>query len=583
MAQRRPRVIQQHVRTGPAHHPAYGLAPVTGIAVHRTALARLLVLAEAAVVKSQPRILTQAHILLRHLPEMQTVAAVQVDHLADDGLLTDYFSFLPVHLLIQKTHHRNKYCATSASFSPENKYLCRMRHHFRHILLAALALLVTPRLQAQSADERISTLIARSDYTALAEALDTTPRDSLDPMLRDMANALTCHYLNRCDDAVRLLRRLITRHQKELSADNSVNLAMLIPFDLARLGRYSEAWHTAENLAQQFETIDGMKAQCERMRSMAEYYRLLSDVGDICRPLHDTGDDQRVSFFIDRRIHGTDKGGFLTVNGHIGSTPTLITVDTGAGVNVISREDASRMGLLMLDYHVRMSGTGISEGQLAIADTLRLGRGMTWRNVPFFVVDMHTGHAEADRRIDRGLAPIIGVEMLRQMSEMRLDFDRSEMTVPAHPTRRPSRYPNLLLEDAGQLTVALKDSTYGPLRMSLDTGSYDTMLFSDWYKSHRTEVERTGRADSLRTAGVGGVVMQHAYRLGGLRLQVGDTAVTTDSITVATGQDLHTGQPIAPSTYFDNAHDGLLGLSFLQRCRQVIINVRDMFLAVRKE
>lgn len=435
-----------------------------------------------------------------------------------------------------------------------------------------------PSVSAQTqADQHIGALLGAEDYFALVRALDTTPRDSLSPMLRDLANALVCHYFNRNDDAVRLLRRLIEKRQGELGRSNAENLAQLIPLNLARQGRYADAQFYAEDFARQVRQNGGTEGVARSMEGLAKYYKVLADVGDICKPLHDK-DDHTVSFFIDSHMHGLGKGGFLTVNGQINSEPTLVVFDTGAGMNVISSADADRMHLVRLDYRIGLSGMGRQTGQLAIADTLRIGRGMMWRNVPFVVVDIATGNAQADNMIARGMAPVIGTPVMSQMGEMTFDFDKKTITVPAKPSAQADDYPNMMRTNAENLNVLAAGSDGQNMIMHFDTGNYHTSMNAPWFAAHREEVEQQGIADSLRLAGVGGVVMQHAYKLPHLGITVGGKTAVMDSVTVATGQDLHTGKTVAAAARSMANCDGELGLDYLRKFRRAVVNLRTMTL-----
>ena len=106
-----------------------------------------------------------------------------------------------------------------------------------------------------------------------------------------------------------------------------------------------------------------------------------------------------MSFFYDRRAQAGSEGAFLAMNGQVNGVATYVGLDTGASLNVISSADADRMRLIRLNYYIDVRGAGRRRGQLAIADTLRIGRDMAWRNVPFVVVDMATGDSIADRAV----------------------------------------------------------------------------------------------------------------------------------------------------------------------------------------
>ena len=68
-------------------------------------------------------------------------------------------------------------------------------------LFLALCLAATQAAIAQNADIRIGTLINESNWFELKRTIETTPRDSVSPLLYRMGTAMTAHYFNRPDSA----------------------------------------------------------------------------------------------------------------------------------------------------------------------------------------------------------------------------------------------------------------------------------------------------------------------------------------------------------------------------------------------
>ena len=219
----------------------------------------------------------------------------------------------------------------------------------------------------------------------------------------------------------------------------------------------------------------------------------------------------------------------------------------------------------------------MKQGYYAMADTLRIG-GMTWINVPFYVVDLQTGHAEADRLgKDLQLPPVIGLPILLRMQEIQLDFARREFVIPAVPTPSPLRESNMIRTDSECLQVKVADETGAPLYFHFDTGSYYTNMQPAWYGRHRKEVEAVGIPDSLRQAGIGGVSITRSYILPQKKFRIGSGTALLDSVGVNTGIDLHTGQ-LDKAAFSNGQEDGFLGLNLLEKFSKVIINLKDMYL-----
>lgn len=239
---------------------------------------------------------------------------------------------------------------------------------------------------------------------------------------------------------------------------------------------------------------------------------------------------------------------------------------------------ARQYGLRRLGMDVTVGGIGgMKQGYYAMADTLRIG-GMTWINVPFYVVDLQTGHAEADRLgKDLQLPPVIGLPILLRMQEIQLDFARREFVIPAVPTPSPLRESNMIRTDSECLQVKVADETGTPLYFHFDTGSYYTNMQPAWYGRHRKEVEAAGIPDSLRQAGIGGVSITRSYILPQKKFRIGSGTAVLDSVGVNTGIDLHTGQ-LDKAAFSNGQEDGFLGLNLLEKFSKVIINLKDMYL-----
>lgn len=239
---------------------------------------------------------------------------------------------------------------------------------------------------------------------------------------------------------------------------------------------------------------------------------------------------------------------------------------------------ARQYGLRWLGMDVTVGGIGgMKQGYYAMADTLRIG-GMAWINVPFYVVDLQTGHAEADRLgKDLQLPPVIGLPILLRMQEIQLDFARREFVIPAVPTPSPLRESNMIRTDSECLQVKVADETGAPLYFHFDTGSYYTNMQPAWYGRHRKEVEAAGIPDSLRQAGIGGVSITRSYILPQKKFRIGSGTAVLDSVGVNTGIDLHTGQ-LDKAAFSNGQEDGFLGLNLLEKFSKVIINLKDMYL-----
>lgn len=439
-------------------------------------------------------------------------------------------------------------------------------------LLLASCLFVSINIQAQNADVRVGQLINESNWFELEQTLKTTPADSISPFLRQLATAMTHHYFNRPDSACVVLYDLLSNHQQELG-DYTINMVLLYSANLARTGHYNDAADLLENLYSQLAAMGIDSTQIASYRNQVQQYRALGTCGPFYRPLHKSGE-----YHIPMVIGDKEGQHSIEMDGSINGKGGRFLFDTGAGENLITPKLAKEYGLRPLDTDITVAGVGgLKEGGYAIADTLRIG-GMTWLNVPFAVIDTHTGHEEADKFNEKfQLPPVIGLPVMLCMQEIQLDFAHRELVIPAIPTPNPLGKSNLMRTETEGLQLKTADETGQPLYFHFDTGFYYTNMEPIWYNRHRQEVDATGVPDSLRVAGIGGVSITRTYKLPQMKFQIGNGIVTIDSIKVNTGIDLHTGEMRSPD-FSKGTEDGVLGLNALEKFSKVIINLKDMYM-----
>lgn len=439
-------------------------------------------------------------------------------------------------------------------------------------LSLVLCLSVSLDMQAQNADGRIASLINQSRWFELEQTLKDTSEGSVSPFLRKMGEAMAHHYFNRPDSACAVLSDLLTNHQQELG-DQTMGMVILLSTDLARTGCYNDAAVLLQNLYGQLAAMGLDSLQTAPYLDQARMYSALAACGPLCRPLHEQ-DVYRIPMVIEDNAGQHSIG----LDGSINGKKVRFLFDTGAGGNLISPELASEYGLRPMDTGITVAGVGgLKQGDYAIADTLRIG-GMEWVNVPFAVIDIRTGHEEADKFGEEfPLPPVIGLPVILSMQEIQLDFAGGELIVPASPAADHLGESNLLRTDSEGLLLKAADEKGAPVYFHFDTGSYYTYMQPAWYDRHRQEVEASGIPDSLRVAGIGGVSITRTYRLPQMEFRIGNGIAVIDSVKVNTGIDLHTGETRA-TFYSNGSEDGVLGLNALENFSKVIINLKEMYM-----
>ena len=236
-------------------------------------------------------------------------------------------------------------------------------------ILTILCLLATLTVHAQNTNERIYTLMGEARWFDLARELEITPTDSVDPLLRKMAKAITYHYFNKPDSACYVLSDLLNNHQEELGG-STLSMATLMGMNLARTDRYAEAASLLQNLYGQMKAQGTDSTQTNGYLMLAQQYKAYAENAPICHPLHPTG-TYRIPMKTDNTMHKakdkTSNGHFITMDGSINGRESTLVFDTGAGVNIISPDqarDRQATGILCHGRHIAHRRHGV--GQRAI-------------------------------------------------------------------------------------------------------------------------------------------------------------------------------------------------------------------------
>lgn len=249
----------------------------------------------------------------------------------------------------------------------------------------------------------------------------------------------------------------------------------------------------------------------------------------------------------------------------IGDSARSYVFDTGANISTIMRSEAAALGM-----RVRPAGIDVGSStdkrvtaDLAVADRLAIG-GFTYRNVVFLVLDDELLTFPGGFRIPG----IIGFPVIEAMGEVHVRH-RNELFVPLEPSAPLDV--NLAFNGYSPLTTVTWNG--GGLICRVDTGANTTQLYEPVYRRYREDIERSGRRDTLRTGGAGGMRALPAYSLADVRLGVGDTSVTLPRVFVHTSRITRTAE--------ENYLDCNLGHDVLDAFSEYAIDFRRMNFRLR--
>ena len=437
----------------------------------------------------------------------------------------------------------------------------------KRVLLFVLLCVSMFGVKAQTVERdvngRVGQAMNANEWFELAR-IYSTDKENIDPFLRTYAESLLATVFGRPAEGAMAIERL-TGTYGEWLGDGAVGMWFYWGVNQARMGEYATA---AEGFARELAKLKGRvdDASIAPMLDIVRQWRELSQFervnslersadGDVHIPFRlvslrpEQGDAQQIRF--SAKFNGEEQE---------------VVFDTGASVNVASVEAAERLGLKMLDAESEAQGVGgVQQGRYAVAERIDLGNA-TLHNVPFYVISIKTGVDSLDARYMSHLNVIMGAEMMRAMGEVHIDFENSELFSPRDEQ---------LTEECGEMNLCATPSLYevecqinGERQIvSIDTGAGDSNLSSQYFATHREQIEREGRVDTLRSAGAGGVKIERAYELSNVNISIGGASHTWEKIMCSTEEDI----------IWRAAN---IGMDCLATFPRVVINTRTMRLRI---
>lgn len=426
-------------------------------------------------------------------------------------------------------------------------------------LLLSLLLCTSLALSAQTADERAGTFMNRESWFDLQREMAAN-KDSLHPFLRDFGQALLDNFFNRPEAACASIGHLLNERQDEMGFDNTASMLYMMANNLSKLGENSKAADALKDFCDQLEgKVDATflttyRRKEQELRALAKYdlYQWNRPDGDLMLPFN---------------VDSIGKKGStaITLEGALNGKEQRFTLDTGAGVNVVTPEVAEACGMKMLDVAITAHGIRTGSGHLAIAEELKMGD-LYMRNVPFYVLDMKTGEEKADRYM-KHLEAIIGLPLLSQLQEVQLNFKSNRLVIPQTLTPAPAFAPNICFNGKEILDIEVIYD-HELLQMNFDSGSGVSQLNYPYYEKHKDRIERIAERDSVGMGGFGGTTRMAIYSLPGGCMQIGEYSGCVDTLMVV-------ATPTDGSVHLSG--DGMVGMDIFRSFSTVTINLKDMF------
>lgn len=321
------------------------------------------------------------------------------------------------------------------------------------------------------------------------------------------------------------------------------------------------------NYKKAFETNSYINANF-KSRFTPEHYQGSTNAALIWKALQDQP-AQKISLKKKVAVPTTrDFGGLLNIKVKINQIDTSFVFDTGAGISVISKSLAGKLGLRMLDTDsLRVSGfTGIrNETKMAVADSISIG-GLTIYH-PYFLIynDESLTFADGQYKING----IIGFPILKEigsitLSKDQIEFSNAYKSVPITKRNLFTEYlhPILFLTFNGDV-----------LPFCFDTGGNETLLSRTFYERYQAILEKMPhQTASQKIASVGGEIQYQSITMDELSLRLNKSKIRLKNLEVNKDGYHRFGKPFY----------GNIGKDALAQFSKITISFKGNYVALTK-
>lgn len=426
------------------------------------------------------------------------------------------------------------------------------------ILALLMAILGFANAAAENADSIAGECLSHSRWFELQ---DVYRRDSLQlsPYVRHLSEAMLHYAFGRSGEAVESIRRLLRTHQKEMDFSTVYSMVSLLAANQNRQGDNKGAAATLNGFIRQIEgkidstAVNSLKTKVAIYEGLAAY------------ELFKGNNSEQYSAPFRMREVGDSGQSLMYLPGMLNGKSAEYVFDTGASYCVATPEAAVKYRMRILGAGVAAQGMRNIGGQMAIADSLRIGT-LTLRNVPFVILDLKQGNELAATAM-ANLSLIIGQPLLTTFGKYTIDFDQNSVDFYRHTPKTGERS-NLYMHSTA-MTEMEKDGQR--FAITLDTGCTLSYLGTEFYRMFAADVAREGKWDVVASAGAGGVVYSSVFRMPKITVSVGGTAMDMERINVYSITQ-EAGEP----------NFGRLGIDYLRKFRQMTVDNTNMILTLQR-
>ncbi|HKE07698.1 MAG TPA: pepsin/retropepsin-like aspartic protease family protein [Candidatus Acidoferrum sp.] len=320
---------------------------------------------------------------------------------------------------------------------------------------------------------------------------------------------------NRIEESIEMLNKVLPAI-REARPDRAKEALDTLANDYMEAFRYGDMERTIDDLVAHF-AVQYKPAELQQIKDNAAIARILREAPPQTIEWHGA-----VALKTERNpINSLNAE--LTVNGVEGQW----LLDTGAGLSVVTKSFAERLGLKALPGASRtQGGTGIENPlQIALLPTLELG-GATLHNVVVMILDDSSLNISfgKDRYQING---IVGYPVFRALG--RVTFTHDGEFRAGEKDQLLGHGAKMFMKGLSPIVQCKVEGKMLPF--GFDTGASGTALLLRYAQTFQAEAKTWKKAES-KPSGAGGVVKRKVYIQPEVKLGIGDKVVTLKKVTI---------------------------------------------------
>lgn len=400
----------------------------------------------------------------------------------------------------------------------------------------------------QKVEDNVFGLLKNKQYFELRDFL-TENKQFLSKKTLWTAQAFIDNVFNKNSQSNDIIENLMRKYRNELSDSLKAEILLVQSDNYLKLFEYKKALESNNRILKNYKSvIDSIKlADIETMNNI---YRPLKNIGP-----------QKVMIASDNYIPiKRDIAGLMNVEVNIHDSTYDFIFDTGAGMSVIKRSFARKLGLKVLETSIDVkAATGkIVKSELAVVDSLNIGNILVMNSV-FLVMDDQMLEFP---QIKYFPLAVIGFPVIEEFKEFTITKSDT-LIVPVEPTK--NQLANMRLNGLSPNVYLYNGND--TLEYAFDTGAKRSHFTSSYFKKYQTELVKKAKKDSVTTSSAGGAKTHAAYLIDSCYLFIGDKKATLNNVYVH-------------KDYNDTFKDvyGNLGQDLIKQFDKMTLNFESMYL-----